>query len=152
MPGPSDGTPARGVPRSPDGTPAHGVPRLGGGAARARGGHPEQWEAGGGWGEFKGAAGGAGTAPGGPGVSGGPAASAAAGARQGTSGPGTALPRQRRRQGPRQDYLDAFDEDIDVFEPGSGRRSGPGGGYGRARPAPANAGARTTQRRRHARP
>ncbi|MER6033627.1 DUF3152 domain-containing protein [Streptomyces sp. NPDC001835] len=126
-----DGTPARGVPRLPDGTPAQGVPRVGGGAFRARGGHPEQREAGGGWGEFKGAAGDAGTAPGGrPGAPGGPAASAAAGVRRGPAGPGAALPRQRRKGGPRQDYLDAFDEDIDVFEPGSGRRADQGGGQG----------------------
>ncbi|MEU1704895.1 DUF3152 domain-containing protein [Streptomyces sp. NPDC005706] len=140
VPRPADGTPARGVPRLPDGTPAHGVPRLpdgtpaqgtprvGGGVSRARGGHPEQREAGGGWGEFKGAAGGAGTAPGGTGMPGGPAT---AGARQGAGGPGTALPRQRRRQGgPRQDYLDAFDEDIDVFDPRPGRRPGPDGRQG----------------------
>jgi len=131
VPGLANGTPARGVPRLPDGTPAQGVPRAGGGASKARGGHPEQREAGGGWGEFKGAAGGgAGIAPSGPGAPGGPAAPAAPGARQGAGGPGTALPRQRRRRqgGPRQDYLDAFDEDIDVFEPGSGRRAEPGGG------------------------
>ncbi|MEU9447861.1 DUF3152 domain-containing protein [Streptomyces sp. NPDC048277] len=87
-----DGTPARGVPRFPDGTPAHGVPRV-------RGGHPQQREAGGGWGEPGGAAG----------------ASAAA---------GVSIPRQRQ-SGPgglRQEYVDAFDEDVDVFatRPGIG--------------------------------
>ncbi|WP_369391720.1 DUF3152 domain-containing protein [Streptomyces sp. CG1] len=99
-----DGTPAHGVPRFPDGTPARGVPRFHEGAP-ARGGHPEQREAGGGWGEFAGAA-----------------------------GPGAVLPRQRPAEpgarpgaGPRQEYLDAFadgrggpagaDEDIDVFAP-----------------------------------
>ncbi|WP_229881728.1 DUF3152 domain-containing protein [Streptomyces alanosinicus] len=116
VPGFPGGTPAHGVPRFPDGTPAHGVarfadatpargvPRLHEGVS-ARGGHPEQWEAGGGWGEFAGAA-----------------------------GPGVALPRQRPAgpgtgpgAGPRQDYLDAFtdarggtagvDDDIDVFAP-----------------------------------
>ncbi|MFG2885562.1 DUF3152 domain-containing protein [Streptomyces sp. NPDC048297] len=106
-----DGTPARGVPRLPDGTPARGVPRVPDGA---RGGHPEQREGGGGWGEFAGrGAGGAG---------------AVAGVRQGPGGSGaaTALPRQRKGgpggsgAGPRQDYLDAFDEDADVFAPRRG--------------------------------
>ncbi|MGW7530412.1 DUF3152 domain-containing protein [Streptomyces sp. NPDC054783] len=102
-----DGTPAHGVPRLPDGTPAHGVPRLREGAP-TRGGHPEQREAGGGWGQFPGAA-----------------------------GPGVVIPRPRPRpggpgagSGPRQEYLDAFaggrgggvglDEDIDVFTPRTG--------------------------------
>ncbi|MEU5093145.1 DUF3152 domain-containing protein [Streptomyces sp. NPDC020996] len=88
---PVDGTPARGVPRVPDGTPAHGVPQV-------RGGHPEQREAGGGWGELRG------PTVGGHGVA---------------AAPGAVLPRQRRaaQAGPRQDYLDAFDEDDDVFAP-----------------------------------
>ncbi|MCC5478875.1 DUF3152 domain-containing protein [Streptomyces barringtoniae] len=100
-----DGTPAHGVPRLPDGTPAHGVPRLREGAP-TRGGHPEQREAGGGWGRFPGAA-----------------------------GPGVVIPRPRpggpgAGSGPRQEYLDAFtdgrgggvvlDEDIDVFTPRTG--------------------------------
>ncbi|MEU6463896.1 DUF3152 domain-containing protein [Streptomyces sp. NPDC046976] len=106
-----EGTPARGVPRapdggvprSPDGTPAHGVPR-GPGAGAARGGHPEQREPGGGWGEFP-ARTGSGTGvhgvvlprqrqagPAGPGGPGGPGGSAGPAGR-----------------GPRQDYLDAFD-------------------------------------------
>ncbi|MER7184778.1 DUF3152 domain-containing protein [Streptomyces hyaluromycini] len=95
----SDGTPAHGVPRLPDGTPAHGVPRV-------RGGHPQQREAGGGWGELGGQAGQAGQA----GVAG------AAGAA------GVSIPRQRRSGpgGPRQDYVDAFDEDVDVFAPRPG--------------------------------
>ncbi|MGW3463376.1 DUF3152 domain-containing protein [Streptomyces olivaceoviridis] len=130
-PRPSDGTPARGVPRFPDGTPAQGAPRLadgtpahgvpgfpGGASAQgARGGHPEQREAGGGWGEF-------------------------AGRRAGTGGPGVVLPRQRqaepgapgpggtrRRQGPRQEYLEAFDGSGDG--PGDTRNDGasaPGAG------------------------
>ncbi|MEV6289250.1 DUF3152 domain-containing protein [Streptomyces sp. NPDC051896] len=102
-----DGTPAHGMPRLPDGTPAHGVPRLREGAP-ARGGHPEQREADGGWGEYTGAA-----------------------------GPGVVLPRQRPAgpgagAGPRQEYLDAFsggraaagvglDDDIDVFAPRTGK-------------------------------
>ncbi|MEU9555938.1 DUF3152 domain-containing protein [Streptomyces fumanus] len=105
-----DGTPAHGVPRLPDGTPAHGLPRTveGGpgtparGVPQARGGHPEQREAGGGWGELRGRA-------------------DADGAGQ---VPGVQLPRQRQRQrqrqapvpgGPRQDYLDAFGADGDAF-------------------------------------
>ncbi|MFF4501996.1 DUF3152 domain-containing protein [Streptomyces sp. NPDC001401] len=81
----ADGTPAHGTPRLPDGTPAHGTPQV-------RGGHPEQREAGGGWGELRG---------------------------PGAAGPGVAIPRQRQapRGGPRQDYVDAFDEDDDVFAP-----------------------------------
>ncbi|MBN0049225.1 DUF3152 domain-containing protein [Streptomyces actuosus] len=103
-----DGTPARGVPRFPDGTPARGVPRVPGGGAghgapghgtpRVRGAHPEQREAGGGWGDLAEGAGGAGYAQ--------------------PDGPG--LPRQRQapRGGPRQEYVDAFDAAIDdVFTP-----------------------------------
>ncbi|MFF9406925.1 DUF3152 domain-containing protein [Streptomyces anandii] len=109
-----DGAPAHGVPRFPDGTPAHGVPRLpdgtpARGVPRARGGHPEQWEAGGGWGRL-GADGGA------PGQGGGPAGAAT------SLRPGVPFPRQRQAppEGPRPDYLDAFDgdaEDDDVFVP-----------------------------------
>ncbi|MGP4083919.1 DUF3152 domain-containing protein [Streptomyces sp. KR55] len=81
-----DGTPAHGTPRFPDGTPAHGIPQV-------RGGHPEQREGGGGWGELRGGPGG------GQGVA---------------VGPG--VPRQRYLPpGPRQEYVDAFDEDDDVF-------------------------------------
>ncbi|MER7484053.1 DUF3152 domain-containing protein [Streptomyces sp. NPDC126510] len=95
-----DGTPARGVHRSPDGTPARGVPRLPDGTPahgfpQARGGHPEQREAGGGWGESR-------------------------GNRGGTAGVGVPIPRQRRASvpGPRQDYIDAFvNEEDDVFAP-----------------------------------
>ncbi|MFC7989952.1 DUF3152 domain-containing protein [Streptomyces pilosus] len=98
----TDGTPSGGVPRLPDGTPAEGVPR-----AQARGGHPEQREAGGGWGTVRG------RTAGGPGH-GRPAA-----------GPNAPLPRQRQAppadprgpHGPRQDYLDAFGEDVDLFTP-----------------------------------
>ncbi|MGQ4334126.1 DUF3152 domain-containing protein [Streptomyces hayashii] len=87
---------APGFPGFPDATPGHGVPQV-------RGGHPEQREAGGGWGELR--------------------------ERQtGTGQP--VIPRQRPdpeggprkgprpapRQGPRQDYLAAFEEeDDDVF-------------------------------------
>nr|WP_229870120.1 DUF3152 domain-containing protein [Streptomyces phaeofaciens] len=84
------------MPRLPDGTPARGVPRYpdgtpAHGVPRVRGGHPEQRESGGGWGELRGRpAGGAGQ---------------------------PVIPRQRPMppQGPRQDYLDAFGEDDDVF-------------------------------------
>ncbi|MFJ3551207.1 DUF3152 domain-containing protein [Streptomyces sp. NPDC090114] len=89
----ADGTPARGVPRLPDGTPAHGVPR-------ARGGHPEQREPGGGWGTLDGRT--------------------AGGAGYGTpAGPTAPLPRQRQAPpgAPRQDYVDAFGEDTDLFSP-----------------------------------
>ncbi|MGW3149455.1 DUF3152 domain-containing protein [Streptomyces sp. NPDC001177] len=101
-----DGTPARGGPRFPDGTPAHGTPRLPDGAPRSRGGHPEQREAGGGWGELRGRGGAPGAAAAGPGV----------------AGPGVAIPRQRQAVPgvPRQDYLDAFDADDDVFTPRPG--------------------------------
>ncbi|MBL1085512.1 DUF3152 domain-containing protein [Streptomyces actinomycinicus] len=116
-----DGTPAHGVPVFPDGTPARGVPRLREGAP-VRGGHPEQREAGGGWGDSAG--------------------------RAGAGRPGVVLPRQRqagpdgprRGKGPRQEYLDAFEgadegsgavEDLDVFASRTGRVRG-----GRQRPAP----------------
>ncbi|MCZ0209157.1 DUF3152 domain-containing protein [Streptomyces sp. UMAF16] len=89
-PGGVDGTPARGVPRAPEG-------------GSARGGHPEQREAGGGWGEL-------------------------GGRPAGGGGPGVVLPRQRRAEpggarrgsgpGPRQEYLEAFDGDGR----GAGRR------------------------------
>ncbi|KES04624.1 hypothetical protein BU52_24715 [Streptomyces toyocaensis] len=96
-----EGTPAHGVPRFADGTPAHGVPR-------ARGGHPEQREPGGGWGTVNGrtttGAGYGGMPPAGPGPS---------------PGPGVPLPRQRQAPpaGPREDYLDAFADDVDLFTP-----------------------------------
>ncbi|MEU8587728.1 DUF3152 domain-containing protein [Streptomyces sp. NPDC048664] len=99
-----DGTPARGIPRLADGTPSHGVPRVpdadggeAGGAPRVRGGHPQQRESGGGWGEL-----GDGAAPA-------PASSKAA-----TPADRAArIPRQRSRLGgPRQEYVDAFDDDV----------------------------------------
>ncbi|MGC3004862.1 hypothetical protein ACPF8X_42435, partial [Streptomyces sp. G35A] len=77
----------------PDGTPAHGTPR-------ARGGHPEQREAGGGWGTLNGRT--------------------VNGAGHGVpAGAGLPLPRQRQAPPgePRQDYLDAFGEDEDLFAP-----------------------------------
>jgi hypothetical protein len=117
-PGFEYGTPAQGVPRFPDGTPAHGIPGLpdgtpARGVPQARGGHPEHREAGGGWGEPSGR-GGAGY--GGPGSA------------------GAALPHQRPAppsgpRGPRQDYLDAFEGDEDLFAPRSpsGGRRAPSG-------------------------
>ncbi|MFB7110336.1 DUF3152 domain-containing protein [Streptomyces sp. NPDC056291] len=110
----ADGTPARGVPRLPDGTPAGGIPPV-------RGGHPEPREAGGGWGQLGAHAmngsGAQGPTAAGLGSStglGGSVAPTAASVR--TRAP---IPRQRRASppGPRQDYLDAFDEDDDVFTP-----------------------------------
>ncbi|MEU6810297.1 DUF3152 domain-containing protein [Streptomyces sp. NPDC046831] len=111
----ADGTPARGVPRVPDGaaargvpgapagTPAHGVPGAPDTApahgGRARGGHPEQREAGGAWGAFE-------------------ARGGVSGARERRAArPDVALPRQRQAPpaGPRQAYLDAFDEEEDAF-------------------------------------
>ncbi|WP_328423712.1 DUF3152 domain-containing protein [Streptomyces sp. NBC_00443] len=107
-----DGTPAHGFPRFPDGTPAHGVPRFADGTPahgtpQARAGHPEQRESGGGWGDLRGRTGVAYGAP------------AAAGAPPVT---GVPVPRPRRAapsEGPRQDYLEAFegDADVDVFAP-----------------------------------
>ncbi|MHB9859237.1 DUF3152 domain-containing protein [Streptomyces sp. YIM S03343] len=129
-----DGTPAQGVPRFPDGTPAQGVPRFPDGAPRARGGHPEQREPGGGWGRFGSAARAAGpaaqpggaTGPGGPsipqqrhappaGTGIGPGTPRGPRPRTGSTGPTTAPgPGARPGYGPRQDYLDAFDTPGDV--------------------------------------
>ncbi|WP_225657028.1 DUF3152 domain-containing protein [Streptomyces pseudogriseolus] len=101
-----DGTPAHGVPRYADGTPPHGVPRYADGTPahgtpRVRGGHPEQPEAGGGWGTLHGRT--------------------AAGAGYGApaAGQGVPLPRQRQApaDGPRRDYVEAFDEADDLFTP-----------------------------------
>ncbi|MFE9627467.1 DUF3152 domain-containing protein [Streptomyces sp. NPDC006527] len=95
MQGFPEATPAHGVPGYPDGTPAHGTPRLPDGTPahgfpQVRGGHPQQREPGGGWGELRG-----------------PTA----------TGVGPLIPRQRPAGpgGPRQEYLDAFAEDDDVF-------------------------------------
>ncbi|MEU9186390.1 DUF3152 domain-containing protein [Streptomyces sp. NPDC048484] len=148
-----DGTPAHGFPRFQDGTPAHGFPRLpdaapapgaprpadgtpGRGVPRVRGGHPEQREAGGGWGEAR-----AGTgygvpqtspqgSPNGPqpGPRNGPRQGPPNGPQQGSPqgaprGPGQGAPRDRQglpipgqryapaaagAGGPRQTYVDAF--------------------------------------------
>ncbi|MFJ9150007.1 DUF3152 domain-containing protein [Streptomyces sp. NPDC102270] len=101
-----DGTPPRGLPRLSDGTPAHGVPRV-------RGGHPEQRESGGAWGELSGQGPGGGHAAG-PGLGGTPPRQ-----RQGLSG---------SRSGPRQDYVDAFADGVDVFALGGSRRPVSGNG------------------------
>ncbi|MGW0709138.1 DUF3152 domain-containing protein [Streptomyces sp. NPDC002643] len=94
----------------PDGTPAQGFPQF-------RGGHPEQRERGGGWGQLGGA--GQGAVPGGPG-----------GPEGMRSGPRAPIPRPRNEtvasSGPRQAYLDAFDEVDDVFAPGETHRAGRG--------------------------
>ncbi|MFD7814241.1 DUF3152 domain-containing protein [Streptomyces sp. NPDC059785] len=135
-----DGTPARGVPRFPDGTPAHGVPRSPGGTPargvpQVRGGHPEQREGGGGWGDLSRGARGAASGPGsGPG--------AASGAASGPHGQGPRIPRQPQETGrgdshgglhggPRQEYLDAFEADDDVFASRQDGRSGRDGRDGR---------------------
>ncbi|EPH40541.1 DUF3152 domain-containing protein [Streptomyces aurantiacus] len=100
-----DGTPAHGIPQAtppggvprhtpphgvPQHTPPHGVPRP---APHVRGGHPEQREPGGGWGEVGGDA---------------------AGPRMG-AGYGVVPPQQpgARGRGPRREYVDAFGADID---------------------------------------
>ncbi|MET8831230.1 DUF3152 domain-containing protein [Streptomyces sp. NPDC004610] len=109
-----DGTPAHGFPRMPDGRMPDGRVADGrvadgrapdgrvadgasarGGAASVRGGHPEQHETGGGWGEFRGRG----------------AAGAAAGSGSGGGSGGGGIPRQRPTPpgGPRQEYVDAFD-------------------------------------------
>ncbi|CAM5262781.1 hypothetical protein SVIOM342S_00223 [Streptomyces violaceorubidus] len=129
-----DGTPAHGVPRYPDGTPAHGVPRYpdgtpAHGVPRVRGGHPEQREAGGGWGELGGRPGagpGSGQGRAGSGTEYGSATGPRTGAPESPASfapsspsgrPPAPFPRQRQApaDGPRQDYLDAFGEDEDVF-------------------------------------
>ncbi|MGC9440746.1 DUF3152 domain-containing protein [Streptomyces sp. WG5] len=115
------GTPERGGPVFPDGTPAHGAPR-------ARGGHPEQREPGGGWGELSGRTGAGHGIPGGPSAAGparpAPPAASSYPSRPVQSGPpgrsappGPSFPRQRQAAAgePRQEYLDAFGEDGDVF-------------------------------------
>ncbi|MFJ7148568.1 DUF3152 domain-containing protein [Streptomyces sp. NPDC100445] len=112
------GAPPRGAAGPSDGGSGHDVPRAREGGV-ARGAHPEQREAGGGWGRLGGRAAGA-------------------------DGTGVVLPRQRqsgpdgpgRGPGPRQEYLRAFDGHADADRPeGDGvstaradrvRRTGPG--------------------------
>ncbi|GAA2436133.1 DUF3152 domain-containing protein [Streptomyces glaucus] len=124
-------TPARGVPRPPDATPAHGAPGV-------RGGHPELREPGGGWGELGSRAGAGHGVPADPAAPGGPA------------GAGLPIPRQRW-EGPRQEYLDAFDGDDGVLAPpaphgprtagtpAAGGNTGPGTGRGPGGAPPAGA-------------
>ncbi|MGM7444592.1 DUF3152 domain-containing protein [Streptomyces tunisiensis] len=106
VPGYGGGTPPHGVPRSADGTPAHGTPRV-------RGGHPEQQETGGGWKNLHGRT--------------------AAGAGYGApaAGQGVPLPRQRQApvEGPRRDYVEAFDESDDLFTPRKPVTRGPADPY-----------------------
>nr|WP_246204222.1 DUF3152 domain-containing protein [Streptomyces tailanensis] len=128
MPRFPDGTPAHGVPRFPDGTPAHGFPRLPDGTPapgfpQSRGGHPEQREGGGSWGQL----GGDGwSAAAGQGVTHGAPSGAPNGVPGERPGPRVPIPRQRREAppagGPRQAYLDAFGEVDDVFGPGTAHR------------------------------
>ncbi|KAF4409609.1 DUF3152 domain-containing protein [Streptomyces lycii] len=94
---PPRGTPAYGTP--PQGTPAHGTPHLGTPprgtpypSGPARGGHPEQHEAGGGWG--------------------GPVRAPAAPAGYGVGVASPLLPAAGRVPRPRQEYVDAFDDDV----------------------------------------
>ncbi|GAA2243538.1 hypothetical protein GCM10010145_07720 [Streptomyces ruber] len=176
-PGGGAGTPPRGVPhlrvdtpgggatRLPDGTPEYGTPRV-------RGGHPEQRETGGGWGNLgrgtdSGTVAAGGSAGTGPTAEAGTRAEAdpadaAAGAGTGrwqgaflgdrrraargksAGRPEPRIPRQREEPGvrsasypdtdtrpaylnmppagPRQAYLDAFEEVDDVFAPGQRHR------------------------------
>ncbi|MFJ2887986.1 DUF3152 domain-containing protein [Streptomyces sp. NPDC087305] len=119
-----DGTPARGIPRLPDGTPAHGTPRT-------PAGHPEQPESGGGWGELRGRTGAAGVVGAGAAQGTGVSQAPAVGTPSGAAGTGVPIPRQRQApqaapqrrrhggRGPRQDYVDAFEADDDVFAPRS---------------------------------
>ncbi|MFC8940244.1 DUF3152 domain-containing protein [Streptomyces griseoincarnatus] len=118
VPGYGDGTPPHGVPRYGDGTAPHGVPRSADGTPahgtrRVRGGHPEQQETGGGWGNLHGRT--------------------AAGAGYGApaAGQGVPLPRQRQApvEGPRRDYVEAFDESDDLFTPRKPVTRGPGDPY-----------------------
>ncbi|WP_406198837.1 DUF3152 domain-containing protein [Streptomyces europaeiscabiei] len=141
----ANGTPAHGVPRLPDGTPAQGFPRFPDGTPvrgypPSRGGHPEQREAGGGWGHLGGGGprtgAGHGVAQGAPqgapyGVPGeAPLPGAPYGEPPERSGRRIPIPRQRQETmppgGPRQAYLDAFDEVDDVFAPGRTHRAAPG--------------------------
>ncbi|WP_281727967.1 DUF3152 domain-containing protein [Streptomyces sp. RKND-216] len=98
--------------RSPAGAPYPGPAAYGtppGGTPQARGGHPQHREHGGAWG------GGPATGP----------PPTVAGPRSG--GPRPGVPRSGAapgpRYGPRQDYLDAFDDDV--FAAGSASRSAP---------------------------
>lgn len=118
-----DGTPVRGMPRHPESTPAHGVPRV-------RGGHPEQRETGGAWGEMSGGPragvgyGAPQASPQGPPGAGRPGPGQGQGVPQ-RDGPGPTVPRQRFAPprsgsgGPRQAYVDAFDQGDGSFAPRS---------------------------------
>ncbi|WNE98712.1 DUF3152 domain-containing protein [Streptomyces luomodiensis] len=140
--GPGTGRRRRTVPRptaaaDPGVTPPQGVPRLpyGAGGPAVRGGHPEQREAGGAWGDFRGRGpGGPGSGPGGPGGASGPSG------QRPPHGMRTMKPPQRPTTGgtggvaglmpgPRKEYIEAFDapdardgDGEDVFAAG-----GPGG-------------------------
>lgn len=162
---PRDGTPGRGTARlAGPVTPPQGTPQ-------ARGGHPEHHEPGGGWGTAPGAPPRSGGRPGGP--FGGPGTISSPtygmrsrpGPREGTpggpqAGPGSRwtdtgahpLPGPRitgpqvpgsRIPGPRQEYIDAFDDDdayghgmdddVDVFTPRRTPRAGTTVGTGSSR-------------------
>ncbi|MFH8464620.1 DUF3152 domain-containing protein [Streptomyces sp. NPDC017991] len=126
MPG-GGGGPAQGAPRNADGTPAHGMPRV-------RGGHPEQREAGGGWGAARTDTGygvGVGVGVGVPQASPqGPPRGPGQGAPR--DRPGAPIPGQRYAPGaagaggPRQAYVDAFGGDGG--NGGDGQGGGQGGG------------------------
>ncbi|MEU6996315.1 DUF3152 domain-containing protein [Streptomyces sp. NPDC046465] len=98
----ADGTPAHGTPAhgtSTHGTPSDGVPQV-------RGGHPEQREPGGGWGDEAGTS--TGTGPG-TGAGGGPRGK-----------------KDRGVPGPRHDYMAAFPDELpEGFEPGTEAAAAP---------------------------
>lgn len=116
---PAHGTPAHGTPvygTPPHGVPAHGTPPHG--TPRVRGGHPQQYEGGGGWG--------------------------AATARPAPYATGVAPP-LRPASGtvprPRQDFVEAFDDGVfPARTPAPPARPRPGGPDGGRGPEPSAAG------------
>ncbi|WP_267971203.1 DUF3152 domain-containing protein [Streptomyces glomeratus] len=119
----AQGTAAVGAPRFADGTPAHGVPRFPADATPAhgtrpvRGDHPQQREPGGGWGDFGSGTGSTGAAQAAP-----------------TGRPVPRIPRQRTQSGPRQDYLDAFEQDASPRRVTENPADGPAATEGGAEP------------------
>ncbi|MDJ1136666.1 DUF3152 domain-containing protein [Streptomyces iconiensis] len=135
-------TPAHGSPVYGGPTPAGGVPQV----TPARGGHPQQPETGGGYPAPRGGRGGRrqgpvpgqqGQGPGVPGQQGQQGQGSAPGQRQAPQPgrqPQGPAPGQRRGRGPRQEYLDAFGEDV--FAAGApGAVRAPGAGPHPAQPA-----------------
>ncbi|MFF3640154.1 DUF3152 domain-containing protein [Streptomyces sp. NPDC002564] len=134
-PNPGPGTGRRRRAPGADGTPAHGTPVHG--VPHVRGGHPEQREPGGGWGDLADTGEGAVArtdAESGAGADASSGADAADGgdARSSDAGPDTGaspritgavrIPRPRRSDvpGPRQDYVAAFPDDADDADDADG--------------------------------